>query len=287
LVCTTAKARRISEDHHRDRRRRADIVEPEAQPVEVGDERIRAARRPAFGHRPDDRERVEDEHHVEQDRHRQNRPQQRQGKVPEHREAARAIDCRRLVVIAVYRLQPGHQDERRRRHRRPDGDADHQRERQRRVGQPFDARRDADRREQVVERAEIRLRHPAPEQADDDEAGGPRQQQQSARQRPPAESPVEDHRQCQRQDRGDDHHRRRPADGPPQRRDELPVLEQPDVVIEALEAAISAELVDPEQAHHHGVEDRVEHEHSGEQRRRSEKDDCRLSIAQAAPRGVA
>ena len=47
------------------------------------------------------------------------------------------------------------------------------------VGQPFEPGfGDAEGGEEVVDRAEIRLRHPAPQEVDDDEAGRPGQQQQ-------------------------------------------------------------------------------------------------------------
>src|SRR6185295_13706851 len=100
----------------------------------------------------------------------------------------------------------------------PDRDPDHQREGEVGVAQPLDTlRRHAESREEMVDRAEVRLHHPAPEETDDDEAGRPGKKEERTGKRAATEAAVEPDREAERDDRGDDDNADGPQDGPQQR----------------------------------------------------------------------
>ena len=121
----------------------------------------------------------------------------------------------------------------------------------------------------MIYRAEVRLRHPTPEQADNDQPGRPGEKQQPTRQRATAKSPVEVNGKEEGQNGSYEHYAGGPDDCADERAPGKPAdSEQSDVVADPAESLEPAELIDAVERHRDCVDDRIEHEHCGKQRRR-------------------
>src|SRR4028119_184542 len=162
-----------------DRRRVAPIELPEADLVQVDRKRERRVRRPTRGEQERYLEDLVREDRRLHDDEQDHRPQERERHPPEGLQPARPVHRRRLKYLLRYVLQPRQKVQRVDAEVSPDRDEDYRQERHPLVVQPVE-RRQPQRRERVVQEAEVVVEDQVEHQRYDHERGYERQEEYDA-----------------------------------------------------------------------------------------------------------
>ena len=225
------------DDHHGqddevgDRGREAQVEGGETLVVGVDADRLGRVVRPAAGQAVDDVEDPEEVDGAPHHGHEDDRPQERQGDVPEDLPGGGAVHAGRLARLLGDAGQAGQHQQGHEGGRVPDVDDDERPQCQAGVAQPGHLGQ-ADQGEQPVEDAEVVAQQDAPDEPDDDVGHEHRQQQQDEHRAPAPEGLVEEHGQADAQHDLDRQGRDHEADGQLQGVPEAVVAEGPYVVVQ-------------------------------------------------------